>query len=341
MGKAYTDAVCEAQAFVTGTPIEELKAIAEEKVEFAPAWYQQRLDELVDVIGTQVCPGLAESAPGAGTDAFNAATHTSSSPLTGLGFIRIGEDGRAYLASKSEHYHASLGHSFPGYRLIDNARRLGIPNATHNNTRGHITRRLEEELVRVANGIPKSDEGRLRAVLASTDDHVLNRVINLETGSLAVEAALKMMLARFYRLQETADAPKYAGRTPVFLVMADQAGGSKANYHGTTVLTQMLRDMWPGLAARLEDAGLYLVRPVRINDAADFARVVETYDTGTTKVAGFFHEIVLMNYGGIRLDRTIYYRPMRSATPTTSRSSSTRSSPASGRRSSSCSGSTA
>jgi len=301
-GKAYTDAVCKARAFVTGTPVAELRTIAEEKVDFAPAWYQQRLDKLVDVIGTQVCPGLTDSANGAGTDAFSAATHTTSSPLTGLGFIRIGEDGRAYLASKSEHYHASLGHSFPGYRLIDNARRLGIANATHNNTRGHITRRLEEELIRVANGIPKGDDARLREVLANNDGHVLNRVINLETGSLAVEAALKMMLARFYRLQETFEEPVYAGRTPVFLVMADQAGGSKANYHGTTVLTQVLRDMWPGLGARLEDAGLYIVRPVRINDPEDFARVVKAYDTGETKVAGFFHEIVLMNYGGIRLD---------------------------------------
>ena len=38
--------------------------------------------------------------------------------------------------------------AFPGYRLLETARALGIPNATHNNTRGCITRLLEEELVR-------------------------------------------------------------------------------------------------------------------------------------------------------------------------------------------------
>ena len=60
--------------------------------------------------------------------------------------FRVGEDGRLWLISKSEHYHVPLGHGFPGYALLDRARRLGIPNATHNNTRGRITRLLEEEL---------------------------------------------------------------------------------------------------------------------------------------------------------------------------------------------------
>ena len=301
VGSAYTDAVCRARAFLTGTPVEELKAIADDRVDLAPPWYQNRLDDLVDKIGEKVCAGIDQSATGAGTDAFTHAMKPAAAPLSGFGFIRVGEDGRAYLTSKSEHYHASLGHSFPGYRLIENAKQLGIPSATHNNTRGHITRYLEEELIRVANGIPKGEEGRLQAVLASSQPHVLNRVINLETGSLAVEAALKMMLARFYRLQEAFDAPVYEGRTPVFLVMADQAGGRKANYHGTTVLTQIMRDMWPELGMGLDREGLFIVKPVRINDAGDFERTVAAFDGGATKIAGFFHEIVLMNYGGIRL----------------------------------------
>ena len=71
-----------------------------------------------------------------------------------LGIFRVGEDGRLYLISKSEHYHTPLGHGFPGYTLLDCARQLGIPNATHNNTRGQITRLLEEELVAAVNGGP-------------------------------------------------------------------------------------------------------------------------------------------------------------------------------------------
>jgi acetylornithine/succinyldiaminopimelate/putrescine aminotransferase len=57
----------------------------------------------------------------------------------------------------------------------------------------------------------------------------------------------------------------------------------------------------------LEGAGLFSVQPVRINDIDDFERALRAYDTGETKVAGFFHELVLMNYGGIRLDE-VYIR---------------------------------
>jgi len=84
-----------------------------------------------------VCEGLPNSARGAGTASYVRSVSDDRAPLTGLGFIRIGEDGREYLVTKSEHYHLSVGHSFSGYRLVENAKRLGIPNATHNNTRGH------------------------------------------------------------------------------------------------------------------------------------------------------------------------------------------------------------
>ncbi|MBN1579420.1 MAG: aminotransferase class III-fold pyridoxal phosphate-dependent enzyme [Anaerolineae bacterium] len=308
VGKAYIDAVCAARAFVENSDKRALLKIAEAKVDLVPAQYLWLMDGLVNYIGQQICDGLPTFALGAGTDAFRQAIRAEAAPLTGFGFIRIGEDGRVYLCSKSEHYHASLGHSFPGYKLIEHAQRLGIPNATHNNTRGHITRMLEQELVRVANGIAKGDDEHLDQVMDESRPHLLNRVINLETGSLAVEAALKMMLARFYRLDEMCDEPKYAGRIPVVLVMADHAGGKKANYHGTTILTQIMRGMWPELGAALEKNGQFVVRPVRINDGTDFENALAEYETEPYKVAGFFHEIVLMNYGGIKLDETFLRR---------------------------------
>ncbi len=302
VGQPYADAVCQARAFLEGTDLAALQAIAAEKVELAPAWYRARLDALLPCVGRQVSGGLPHSAPGAGTASYVRATDTRAAPLNGLGFVRVGEDGRAYLIAKSEHYHASLGHGFPGYRLLENARRLGIDNPTHNNARGHITRLAEQELVRAANGIAPGDDARLCQVLASTEPHVLNRVINLETGSLAAEAALKMVLARFYRLEETSPAPVYEGRTPVVLVMADYLGGRKANYHGTTVLTQVMRDMWPALGQSLERSGALVVRPVAINDSAAFAQLLTEWDRPPYKVAGFFHELILMNYAVIRLD---------------------------------------
>jgi len=301
LGADYLKAVCAARAFADGTQERSLQAIADEKVDFYPAAYQRRADELVDHVGKKVTPGLAASAAGAGTAAFVKATRIPQSPLTGYGCVRIGEDGRVYLISKSEHYHASLGHDFPGYRLLENAKKLGIANITHNNTRGHVTRLLEEELVRVANGLKRGDRAGLERVLASRDPRALNRVLNLETGSLAVEAALKMMLARFYRLHHHFPIPPYHGRVPVFLVMADNEGGRQANYHGTTILAQAMRGMWPELYSALDREDLFLAQPVRLNDSAHFEELLARYESGKYKVAGFFHELILMNYGGIRL----------------------------------------
>lgn len=301
IGKDYISAACEANSFLTGRKISELKKIASEKIDFYPAEFQLRQDELLECVGKKVTSGLQKSIDGAPTKSFAKAQHNEMSPLGAMGVIRVGEDGRAYFLGKSEHYHASLGHAFPGYRLLENASILGISNVTHNNTRGYITRLAEQELIRVANGLPKGDSEALRQVLKSTDPTVLNRVINLETGSLAVEAALKMMLARFYRLDRTCAEARYHGRTPVFLVMADNKGGKEANYHGTTILTQILRGMWPELADRLNEADLYRIEPVRINDIGHFSKTVSEYDSGKYKIAGFFHELVLMNYGGIKL----------------------------------------
>ena len=302
LGRDYIEAVCAARAFAEGVDARELLAIAREKVDFYPPAFARRLDELVPLIGTKVCAGLDRSTPGAGSGGYAAVSRNGPAPLAGMGFLRIGEDGRLYLASKAEHYHLSIGHGFPGYRLVENARRLGIPNATHNNTRGHVVRVLEEELVASAGGITRADRPGLARIVASSDRGVLNRVVNLETGSLVVEAALKMVLTRFYRFEPGDPRPLYEGKTPVVLVVGDLDGGVGANYHGTTILTQMMRGLWPGLAEVLRSAGGLEVRPVRINDPADFRRALEKWDTGGFKVAAFFHEIVLMNYGAVRMD---------------------------------------
>ena len=301
LGADYLKAVCAARAFADGLEARDLAAIAEEPVDFYPASFRERGDRLVDSVGQKVVAGFPASARGAGSLSFLKASRPAQSPLVGSGCLRVGEDGVLYLVSKSEHYHASLGHDFPGYRLIENAKKLGVANITHNNTRGHITRLLEEELVRAANGLKPGDRRGLARVLESREPHTLNRVINLETGSLAVEAALKMMLARFYRLHHHFPIPPYHGRVPVFLVMADNEGGRQANYHGTTLLTQAMRGMWPELYAALDREDLFLVQPVRINDPGHFEQQLERYESGKYKVAGFFHELILMNYGGIRL----------------------------------------
>ena len=220
----------------------------------------------------------------------------------------MGEDGRLYFISKCEHYHAPLGHAFPGYRLIDTARRLGIPNATHNNTRGHITRLLEQELVRVANSLPAADATSLGKLLRSRRPGVLNRVLNLETGSLAAEAGIKMMLARFHKVQADSPEPKYAGRVPVLVVIGDDAGGPQANYHGTTVIDQILRGLWPALRESLDYDGFLRIATVRPNNLDELEDVFRRCERGRLKIAGFIHEIVMMNYGGRLLSRRFLRR---------------------------------
>lgn len=287
LGDAPLAAVGAAHAALTG----EAPA-AVEAVDFFPLAMQKRMESLLPQVGRQVVEPLSASPPGATTAAFAANSHPEGAPLSAFGLYRIGQDGRLYLSSKSAHYHTPLGHSFPGYRLLEQASHLGLPNATHNNTRGIAARRHEEEMVRVAAG----GEGRLC------------RVLNLQTGSLAVEAALKLALARFYRVEAGAAIPDYAGKRPVLLVLGDDDGNLAANYHGTTLFTQFLRGMWPELAARLADAGLYEVRAIRPNSHADLEAAFREADCGPRKIAAFFHEFVMMNYQARRLEPAFVQR---------------------------------
>ncbi|MFC5405401.1 aminotransferase class III-fold pyridoxal phosphate-dependent enzyme [Cohnella soli] len=302
LGSSYMNSVIAGATSLLGLNLKEAERLAHEEVEFLPEEYVSFTNQLLTYVGKPYVSALESSLEGAPTNAFGSATNTKASPIGGLGGLRLGEDGRLYLAAKSEHYHTPLGHNFPGYRLIDNARALGITNATHNNTRGYITRFLERELVRTINGFRPEETDELDAALASQEPQMLNRVLNLETGTLACEAGIKMMLARFYRLDETFGQPKYGNLTPVFFVMADHDGGGKANYHGTTIFAQIMRDMWPGLGEKLEQAGILKVCPVRINDWEDFQTKFEQYNKPPYKAAGFLHEIILMNYGGIKLE---------------------------------------
>jgi len=289
VGADVVAAAARARAFLTGGDLVALERLGTEPVEFYPVAWQRRLQSLLPQAGQTVVAPLVTSRDGGGTRAFQTATKKAAAPLSGLGYFRVGEDGRLYIISKSEHYHASLGHSFPGYELVARARALGIPNATHNNTRGAITRRLEEELLRAAGG-------------------TLDRVLNLETGSLAAETAVKLALARFYRHEPTGTEPVYQGRTPVFLVVGDDDGAVSGNYHGTTIFAQTMRGLWPELLGRGDAWRVHAVRP---NSVADLAAAFRQYESSPFKIAAFFHEIVMMNYGARRLTKEFLHAAYR------------------------------
>ena len=301
LGAEYMESVISVAVAIGRLDETEAKRLAYEKVEFFPDSFVAKMDELAEKTGEKIVAGFENNEKGAPTDAFGNAAHSNMAPIGGLGCTRIGEDGKAYLIAKSEHYHASLGHNFPGYKLITNARELGILNATHNNTRGYITRLAERKIVAAANGA--GTDAEINEILNSKEPHVLNRVINLETGSLAVEAGIKMMFARFYKLDNSFNTPVYDGKIPVFLVMEDNKEGLAANYHGTTVIAQTLRGMWPDFYKKCEENELYRVVSVKKNDIADFEEKIKKYNSGKYKTAGFLHEIILMNYAGIRLTK--------------------------------------
>ena len=299
LGEQYMEAVKSVAVRINGMDEDEADFLINEQVEFLPDDYIARMHDMAKKTGEKVVEGFEDSMEGAPTESFRKATHINAAPIGGVGCTRIGQDGRAYLTAKSEHYHTSLGHNFPGYKLITNARKLGILNATHNNTRGYITRLAERRIIAAVNGC--TDENELDSILASKEPGVLNRIINLETGSLAVEAGIKMMLSRFYRLDSSFDAPVYDGKIPVFLVMEDNKEGFTANYHGTTIFAQTIRGMWPEFYEKCVENDLYKVVSVKKNDIADFAEKIKKYNQGNYKTAGFLHEIILMNYSGIRL----------------------------------------
>lgn len=301
LGREYIEAVAAANEALCELDADEVRRIANEKVEFYPEAKQKKNDDLLSKVGTQMFPAWDNGEKGAATNAYMQAAHDNMAPVVGFTNFRIGEDGKLYLIGKSEHYHVPLGHNFNGYRLIDRARQIGVTNATHNNTRGYIIRLMEKRVIQSVNGIAWDDEAATAKVLASTEPKVLNRIINLETGSLACEAAFKMMLARFYKLDSSFDTPKYSGRVPVFFVIGDTGGGVEGNYHGTTVPIQTFRGLWPEFRQGIEEKELYKVVPILPNDLADFSAKMKKYNEGKYKTAGFIHEIVLMNYGGLRL----------------------------------------
>ena len=101
--------------------------------------------------------------------------------------------------------------------------------------------------------------------------------------------------------------PKYHGRIPVLLVVGNDDGGLKANYHGTTMLTQVMRGMWPELYEAARERG-FRVAAIRPDSLPDLEAAFANDERDNLKIAGFFHEIVMMNYGGRLLSREFLHR---------------------------------
>jgi adenosylmethionine-8-amino-7-oxononanoate aminotransferase len=138
--------------------------------------------------------------------------------LTGYGMFKITESKVLQIDWTGGHYQLPLGYHFPGLDdLLDQARKLGIVDDTHNNTPGRAVKLLASELVRCVNTFDgEVEDDKFRSIV--NDDNRLNRVTSVDTGTVAAGTGLKSILYRFREL--------YEGLTPVFVVQ-------EGNYHGT------------------------------------------------------------------------------------------------------------
>ena len=110
LGENYCEAVNEVSSYTMGIDSDKSAEKARDKVPFLTEHFLDKQNELAGMIGEAPFAGLSYHNEGAPTDSFRKAFKENMTPLGGLGAFRIGEDGKVYLAAKSEHYHTPLGH---------------------------------------------------------------------------------------------------------------------------------------------------------------------------------------------------------------------------------------
>jgi acetylornithine/N-succinyldiaminopimelate aminotransferase len=180
--------------------------------------------------------------------------------LVGRGLFYLSEQRKLYLDCTSGHYQMLWGYNHPELCvLISDAMRAGVVWDNHSNIPQSPVKRLGQRLIAIANAPGETDP--------------LDTVsLGVCTGSVACGAALKIMLKMFARTRG-----EHA--VPVIVVL----GG---NYHGTDLVPQFMRGMWPGLLANLEIVSL------EPNDAEALSAAFRAHGT---RIAGFWAEPIMMN----------------------------------------------
>jgi acetylornithine/succinyldiaminopimelate/putrescine aminotransferase len=149
---------------------------------------------------------------------------------------------------------------------IQTASRAGVIWDNHSNIPQSPLKRLAQRLVELGNA-------------AGEPDPLDTALLGVCTGSVACAAALKIQLKVFER-------ERGSNVCPVILAL-------DGNYHGTDMVPQFMRGMWPGMAPRFE---LVLLEP---NDPDALEKAFRTYGH---RVAGFWAEPVMMNREAIALE---------------------------------------
>jgi acetylornithine/succinyldiaminopimelate/putrescine aminotransferase len=178
--------------------------------------------------------------------------------LAGQGMFYVTEGGRVMLDCTSGHYQMTWGYNHPQLLAATReAMELGVVWDNHSNIPSHPVKLLADRLADLG-----ADAGLDRVLLGVC------------TGSVACGAALKIMLMRYAR-----DTRRARLGAPVMIALS-------GNYHGTDMVAQTMRGMWPGLVAGMETVQVQPNDPDGLRAA--FARCGR-------RVAGFWAEPIMMN----------------------------------------------
>lgn len=175
--------------------------------------------------------------------------------LAGLGAFYLTEARMLVLDTTAGHYQMTFGYNDPGLlAAAETATKAGVVWDNHSN-------------------IPQAPVKLLAKKLAQTAGAPLETALmGCCTGSVACAAALKIQLLWYQKRHP-------GGKAPVIVVLA-------GNYHGTDMIAQHLRGMWPDYVTGL------VVETVEPNDYESLQYV---FDKHGDAVAGFWAEPILMN----------------------------------------------
>ncbi len=187
-------------------------------------------------------------------------TGPSNDFLVGRGLFYITEQRRLFLDCTAGHYQMLWGYNHPELcAAIRRAQEAGVIWDNHTNIPQSPLKALAHRLVALANEPGERDP--LDTVL-----------LGVCTGSVACAAALKIQLKVFERTR----GPDVV---PILIVL-------NGNYHGTDMVPQVMRGLWPGLVQRCRVVSL------EPNDGEALERAFRMHGE---QVAGFWAEPVLMN----------------------------------------------
>ena len=229
-----------------------------------PAELLDRVGQTIEELPTCVPPDKAVLPRGYG----GGASEPTDDLLAARGMFYITEQRKLFLDATSGHYQMPWGYN-PRWLCdaIADATARGIVWDNHSSIPQAPVKQLAAELVAAANAPGCADP--------------LDRIlIGVCTGSAACEAALKIQLLRHEALRGR-DVP------PVVIVI-------EGNYHGTGIVSQRLRGMWPSYVSHLQ---VVTVEP------NDIGMLQQAFADHADRVAGFWTEPILMNREAIVQER--------------------------------------